>query len=91
MKQFTYMPTCEGEFKVHKAGCAHIKREILNTASEFFHIEAENVEAAIELVKQELFEDAGGQGDRKQADQEEWQDALLFADQVFNIVSCARS
>lgn len=83
---------CYGELKIHKAGCSHIKKDKTRETpmEDIWMQEADSVTEAIALDRQELFESAGGKGDFKTADPIEWEDAIGYARQTYNIIDCAR-
>jgi hypothetical protein len=74
--------------KVHKCGCAHVKRERSDHGDTWIE-EAKTAKEAIDKVKQEMFEEDGGEGDYKLADKNEYASSRC-REQNFHIVNCAQ-
>jgi len=81
-----------GTFRVHSANCADVSKDwkkVNSFPEEKPDItEAENAEAAIEQVKQEFYESAGGTGDYK-LDTDMDHEPRSFAEQYFEVLPCA--
>jgi len=84
--------TNDGDFDLHKAGCAHIKRakNRLTDVLDIDTFEADSAFHAIAIMHQGFFESAGGKGLLVDADPAKQREEMEFALQEINVINCAR-